>query len=276
LSKQSKNNDKEKQMSFWDHLEELRWHLMRSFGAVVAMAIVAFLNRRIIFDEVILSPSTSEFITNRMMCRIGEFLSLNALCMDSMKLQIININMPGQFLTHMYISFVAGTIVAFPYILYQFWSFVRPGLREKEAKYSGRIVTISSLLFYTGILFSFFIIVPLTVNFLGTYQVSESVLNQIALNSYVSTVVSVTFAVGIVFELPILIFFLTKAGLVTPAYLKRNRKYTIVILLSVAAIITPPDMFSQILVVIPLMGLYEVSILIAQRIERKKEKEAAE
>jgi sec-independent protein translocase protein TatC len=190
-------------------------------------------------------------------------------------LQIININMPGQFLTHMYISFVAGTIVAFPYILYQFWSFVRPGLREKEAKYSGRIVSISSLLFYAGILFSFFIIVPLTVNFLGTYQVSESVLNQIALNSYVSTVVSVTFAVGIVFELPILIFFLTKAGLVTPAYLKRNRKYTIVILLSVAAIITPPDMFSQILVVLPLMGLYEISILIAQRIERKKEKEAA-
>lgn len=184
--------------------------------------------------------------------------------------------MPGQFLTHMYISFVAGTIVAFPYILYQFWSFVRPGLREKEAKYSGRIVSVSSLLFYAGILFSFFIIVPLTVNFLGTYQVSESVVNQIALNSYVSTVVSVTFAVGIVFELPILIFFLTKAGLVTPAYLKRNRKYTIVILLSVAAIITPPDMFSQILVVLPLMGLYEISIIIAQRIERKKEKEAAE
>ncbi len=278
MFKQKEKNqlDQEKHMSFWDHLEELRWHTIRSFAAIIILAIIAFLNRSLIFDTIILAPSTSDFFTNRMLCKLGEFLSLNAICMDSLKLQIININMPGQFLTHMYISFVAGTIVAFPYMLQQFWSFIRPGLREKEAKYSGRIVIISSLLFFAGILFSYFIIVPLTVNFLGTYQVSDTVLNQIALNSYVSTVVSVTFAVGIVFELPILIFFLTKAGLVTAAYLKRNRKYTIVILLSVAAVITPPDMFSQILVVIPLMGLYEISILIAERIEHKKRLESVE
>ncbi len=260
----------EKEMSFWDHLEELRWHILRGFSAILVFSIVAFLNRSIIFDQVILTPGTADFFTNRMLCKLGELLSLQAICMDSLQLKIININMPGQFLTHMYISVVAGTIVAFPYLLYQFWSFVRPGLREKEAKSSGRIVIVSSFLFYTGVLFSYFIIVPLTVNFLGTYQVSESVANQIALNSYVSTVVSVTFAVGIVFELPVLIFFLTKAGLVTPAYLKRNRKYTIVILLSLAAVITPPDMFSQILVVLPLMGLYEISIRIASRIERKR------
>lgn len=260
----------EKEMSFWDHLEELRWHILRGFTAVLLLAIVAFLNRSLIFDRIILTPGTSDFFTNRMLCKLGELLSLQAICMDSLSLQIININMPGQFLTHMYISVVAGTIAAFPYLLYQFWRFIRPGLREKEAKSSGRIVVISSLLFYAGILFSYFIIVPLTVNFLGTYQVSQSVANQIALNSYVSTVVSVTFAVGIVFELPVLIFFLTKAGMVTPAYLKRNRKYTIVILLSLAAVITPPDMFSQILVVLPLMGLYEISIRIASRIERKR------
>jgi sec-independent protein translocase protein TatC len=147
---EKKEADSEKHMSFWDHLEELRWHLIRSILAVIVLAVVAFLNRSIIFDNIVLAPSTSDFFTNRMLCKLGEWLSISAICMDTLKLQIININMPGQFLTHMYISFVAGTIIAFPYILHQFWSFVRPGLREKEARYSGRIVIVSSLLFMPG------------------------------------------------------------------------------------------------------------------------------
>ncbi len=266
---------KEKVMTFWDHLDELRWHIMRSLIAIVALAIVAFINREIIFDQIILAPSSSEFISNRVLCRLGDWLSINALCIQDMKLDIINIKMSGQFLTHMYISLVAGFILAFPYVLWEIWRFIKPAMKETERKYSSGGVFISSVLFLMGILFSYFLIVPLTVNFLGTYHVSESVHNQISLSSYISTVVSVTFAVGLVFELPILVYFLTKVGMLTPDFMKRNRKYMYVIMLILAAIITPPDMFSQVLVVFPLIILYEFSIGVSNRIYKKSQAELA-
>lgn len=270
VNTKKENKTKEKVMTFWDHLDELRKHIIRSLIAIIVLAIVAFLNRHFIFDYIILAPSSSEFITNRALCWVGEQLSLNALCIDDMKLKIINIKMSGQFLTHMYISIVAGFILAFPYILWEIWRFVRPAMHDNEKAYSKGGVFISTLLFLTGILFSFFLIVPLTVNFLGTYQVSESVANQISLGSYISTVVSVTFAVGIVFELPILVYFLTKIGVITPDFLKKNRKYMFVILLALSAIITPPDMFSQVLVVLPLLVLYEFSIGVSKRVYKKE------
>lgn len=270
VNTKKENKTKEKVMTFWDHLDELRKHIIRSLVAIIVLAIVAFLNRQFIFDYIILAPSSSEFITNRALCWVGEQLSLNALCIDDMKLKIINIKMSGQFLTHMYISIVAGFILAFPYILWEIWRFVRPAMHDNEKAYSKGGVFISTLLFLTGILFSFFLIVPLTVNFLGTYQVSESVANQISLGSYISTVVSVTFAVGIVFELPILVYFLTKIGVITPDFLKKNRKYMFVILLALSAIITPPDMFSQVLVVLPLLVLYEFSIGVSKRVYKKE------
>lgn len=263
------NSEKEKVMTFWDHLDELRWHILRSLIAIVVFAIIAFANRIIIFDYIILAPSTSDFFTNRMLCKLGELLSLDALCIKDMNLQIINIKMSGQFLTHMYISIVAGFILAFPYVLWEIWRFVKPAMNTNEKKYSNGGVVISSILFLMGILFSYFLIVPLTVNFLGTYHVSESVFNQISLSSYINTVVSVTFAVGIVFELPILVYFLTKIGILTPDFMKRNRKYMYVIMLIVSAVITPPDMFSQVLVVFPLIILYEFSIGVSNRIYKK-------
>lgn len=256
-------------MTFWDHLEELRWHILRSLVAVILIASIAFMNRSLVFDFIILGPSTSDFITNRVLCMAGQWLNVEALCIKDMKLQIINISMSGQFLTHMYISMVAGFILAFPYVLWEIWRFVRPAMHENERKYSTGGVIISSTLFLLGVLFSYFLIVPLTVNFLGTYQVSERVFNQISLTSYISTVVSVTFAVGVAFELPILVYFLTKIGIITPDFLKKNRKYMYVILLIVAAIITPPDVFSQILVVFPLIGLYELSIAVSKRVYKK-------
>ncbi len=265
--------EEEKVMSFWDHLEELRWHIMRSIIAVMVLAVVAFLNRKIIFDYIILAPSTPHFITNRVLCRIGEMIHVSSICIKSLHFQIINISMSGQFLTHMYISTVAGFILAFPYILYEIWRFIKPALHDKEEKYSRGGVFISSLLFMLGVLFSYFLIVPLTVNFLGNYQVSDSVMNQISLKSYINTVVSVTFAVGIVFELPILVYFLTKIGIITPEFLTSNRKYMFVVLLILSAIITPPDMFSQVMVVIPLIGLYEVSIKVSKRIYKKVQEE---
>jgi len=271
----SKDNKKttEKVMTFWDHLDELRLHILRSLVAIVVLAIIAFLNREIVFDYIILGPSTSDFVTNRWLCHIGKLLSISALCIDDMKLEIINIKMSGQFLTHMYISIVAGFILSFPYILWEIWRFVRPAMHSTERKYSQGGVFISTILFLIGIAFSYFLIVPLTVNFLGTYQVSHEVSNQISLSSYISTVVSVTFAVGVVFELPILVYFLTKIGVLTPMFMKKNRRYMYVILLILSAVITPPDMFSQVLVVFPLIGLYEVSIGVSNRIYKKTQQE---
>jgi len=269
------NNKVQEEMSFWQHLEELRWHITRSIIAVIVFAVVAFLNRKIIFDEIILAPRDSEFITNRVLCKLADILSFKSLCFESFNLTIINIKMSGQFLTHMYISIIAGIIITIPYIIWEIWSFIKPALYKNERKYTNYAVISSSLLFIIGILFSYFLIVPLTVNFLGTYHVSEFVQNQVSLKSYVNTVVSVTFAVGIVFELPIFMYFFTKVGLVTPSFLKKNRKYMLVICLILSAIITPPDVFSQILVCIPLAALYEISILISKRVYRKRQEELA-
>lgn len=259
----------EKEMSFWDHLTELRGTFVRSIVAIVILAIVAFLNKDFVFNEIILAVKESDFITNRLLCTLGQLLGIDYFCVKDLSLVIININMSGQFMTHMYISFVAGFIVAAPYIIFEFWRFIKPALYDDEKKSSGSAVIVMSLLFISGVLFSYFLIVPLTLNFFGSYHVSEMVQNQISLSSYISTVVTVTLSIGLVFELPVVIYFLTKIGVVNIAYLKRNRKYTLVIVLILSAIITPPDVFSQVLVTVPLMILYEFSILLAKRAEKK-------
>lgn len=264
------------EMSFWGHLDALRGVLFRSSIAIVAFGIVAFVNRKFIFDSIILAPKEPDFFTNRMFCRLGEWANVPALCMGNMKLDIININLSGQFTTHMYISMFAGFIVAAPYVIWEIWRFIRPALYENERKHSRGAVLVTSLLFLLGILFSYYLIVPLTLNFFGTYQVSDSVNNQIALTSYISTVVSVTFSLGLVFEFPVLIYFLAKVGIVTDTFLRKSRKYMLIILLTISAIITPPDIISQILVCIPLYGLYELSILVAKRAGKDKAKIIAE
>lgn len=263
----------EKEMSFWEHLTELRGTFVRSIFAIIVLAIVAFANKNFVFNEVILAVKDSDFITNRILCMLGQLLGINYFCVNDLSLEIININMSGQFMTHMYISFVAGFIVAAPYIIFEFWRFVKPALYADERKNSGSAVIVCSLLFISGVLFSYFLIVPLTLNFFGSYHVSDLVQNQISLNSYISTVVTVTLSIGLVFELPVLIYFLAKIGIVDIAFLKKNRKYTLVIVLIIAAIITPPDVFSQILVTVPLMILYEFSILLAKRAIKSNETE---
>lgn len=263
------------EMSFWGHLDALRGHLFRSALAIIVLGIVAFINREFIFDTLILAPKEPEFITNRLLCKLATWANVPSLCLGNLNLQIININLSGQFTTHMYISMFAGLIAAAPYVIWEIWRFIKPALYENERRHSRGAVWIMSLLFILGILFSYYLIVPLTLNFFGTYQVSESINNQIALSSYISTVVSVTFSLGVVFELPVFVHFLTKVGIITPEFLSRNRKYMLVILLTISAIITPPDIISQILVCIPLYGLYELSILTARRVARKR-REAGE
>jgi sec-independent protein translocase protein TatC len=274
-NKKKGESSPEKEMSFWEHLEELRWHLVRAIIVLVLLAIGAFILRKVIFDIVILAPKDPDFISYRALCALGKLVGSEALCIGTSPLEIINIQLSGQFLVHIYVSLMVALVVAFPYLLWEVWSFIRPALLPKEKKYSRGAVVFSTLLFIIGMLFSYFLIVPLTINFFSSYQVSESVENTITLNSYISTVVSLTLATGLVFELPIIVFFLTKVGLITTAFMKKNRKYVLVLLLVISAIITPPDIFSQVLVTIPLMLLYEMSIVIAKRMERKKKDELA-
>lgn len=260
-------------MSFWSHLEELRGHLVRSAIAVVLLAIGAFIAKDIVFDYVILAPKEPYFITNKLFCIFAEMVSTPALCINQKPVEIINIDMAGQFKTHIVVSLIAGLIVAFPYILWEFWRFILPALHPNEKANSRGAVFITSLLFLSGVSFSYFIIAPLTINFLGSYQVSEMVANQVALRSYISTVTMVTFATGLVFELPVIVYFLSRVGLLTPEFMKTNRKTAFILILVLSAIITPPDIFSQILVGIPLYGLYEISIGVSARVEKRRAEE---
>jgi len=274
-NKKKGENSPEKEMSFWDHLEELRWHLVRSVIILLLLAIAAFIMRRFIFDEIILAPKDPDFITYRAFCAFGRWLSIDSICIGTVPMELVNIQMSGQFLTHVYVSMMAALIVAFPYLLWEIWSFVRPALLPKEKKYSQGVVVYSTVLFIIGMLFSYYLIVPLTLNFFSSYQVSATVNNTITLTSYISTVVTLSLSTGLVFELPIIVFFLTKVGILTPAFMKKNRKYVLVILLTIAAIITPPDIFSQIIVTIPLMALYEFSIFVSARVMTKKSADLA-
>lgn len=258
-------------MTFWEHLDELRGTLWKIVIAILATSIAAFAFKEVLFDYIILAPKSKTFITYRAFCKIGEWLSMPSLCIDPSQFQLININLAGQFTTHMNISLVAGLILALPYVLWELWRFIKPGLNEQEVRSSRGAVTIITVLFLTGVLFSYFIVAPLMINFLGGYTVSDAVSNQIALTSYVSSVTMMTLLMGLLFELPMLILFLTKIGIVTPDYLRKYRKHTLIGILIVAGIITPsPDMFSQLIVAFPLYGLFELSLSISSRMYRKK------
>jgi sec-independent protein translocase protein TatC len=263
----------ENEMSFLEHLEVLRWHLIRALLGILLVAIVAFIFKDIVFNRILLAPKMPGFVTNRLLCDFGRSISILKLCINSSSLEIISIKMAGQFTMHIMVSLVGGFVVSFPYVFYEFWRFIVPALYSKEKRHARGAVFYSSLLFLMGVLFGYFVISPLSIHFLGSYNVSDQVTNQINLISYVSTIASVVLASGIIFELPILVYFLTKAGLVTPAFLKKYRKHSLVLILALSAIITPPDIFSQVLVAFPLIILYEAGIGISRRIVRKRELE---
>jgi sec-independent protein translocase protein TatC len=268
------------EMSFLDHLEVLRWHLIRSTMAVVIIGMVAFLMKDFIFDTVIFGPKKMSFPTYRLFCNIATRLGLeSAFCADSLPFTIQNRTMAGQFSAHIWTSIWAGFIVGFPYVLYELWKFISPGLYENERKNSRGFILIASFLFFMGVLFGYYVVAPLSINFLGTYQVSKEVLNEIDISSFISTVRASVIACGIMFELPIIIYFLTRVGLVTPEILKKYRKIALVLVLILSAIITPPDVASQIIVAVPVLILYQLSIHISAAVlkkEAKKEKMEAE
>jgi len=263
-------------MSFLEHLEVLRGHLLRSFASIGVFTVVAFLLKDIIYDQILFAPNAPEFFTNDMLCRLSHLMNTEKLCLNTEPVEIINIDMAGQFKNHLIISFFAGLVLSSPYIFFELYRFIIPALKEKEKTHSKGMVFFTSLLFLIGILFGYFLIIPLTINFLGGYSVSDIVENQITLKSYIRSVTSVTLSGGLAFELPILIYFLSKVGLVTPDFMRRYRKHAIVVFLVLSGIITPPDVISQFMVCVPLYVLFEASIYISARIERKREQAAAE
>jgi len=264
----------ENEMSFLEHLEELRWHIIRSILAIVTLMITAFIFKNIIFDRVILAPKSPDFITARLLCRLGELLNTTSLCINTQQMNLININMSGQLTTHITVSLVAGLILAFPVVLWEFWKFFKPALKANEARYAKGAVFAASMLFFIGVSFGYFMLAPLSIHFLSSYEISADVVNQINIKSYIGTLTSICLATGVVFELPIIAFFLTKIGLVTPAFMRKYRKHAIVVIFILAAIITPPDVFSQTLVAIPLLMLYEISILISAKVMRQKDRDS--
>ncbi len=268
-----KNNKPDSEMSFLEHLEALRWHLVRSVLSILIFAVVAFIFHDIVFDQIILAPKKPDFFTNAKFCELGKLINAPSLCINSKPFQIINIKMAGQFTSHIMVSFIVGFVIAFPYVFWEIWRFILPALKHNEKKHARGAVFFSSLLFLMGVAFGYFLIAPLSVHFLGSYNVSTEVLNQINLDSYIATFSSVILASGVIFELPIIIVFLSRAGLVTPEFLVSYRKHSIVVILILSAIITPPDIFSQILVSLPLFVLYEVGIYLSKKITHKRASE---
>lgn len=266
----------EKEMSFIDHLEELRWHLVRALIAIFIFSVVAFLSVNFIFDTVIFGPAKPDFWTFQMLCKLGDLVHSKALCIEALPFKIQSRQMTGQFTMHITSSFVIGIIVAFPYVFWEFWRFISPGLHLNERKVSRGAVFYVTLLFAIGVLFGYYIMSPLSVNFLANYHVSEMVVNEFDITSYVSTITTLVLGSGLLFQLPIVVYFLSKVGIVTPELMKAYRKHAIVVILFLGAILTPPDPLSQILIAFPLFGLYQISILISKRVTKRRLKEEQE
>lgn len=265
----------EAEMSFFDHLEVLRWHLIRSAVAIVVFTSLAFTYYDFIFDKVIMGPKNPQFWTYRMMCKLADRFSLGPdFCIKDIPFNIINTDMAGQFTLQINSSLLIGLILGFPYLLFEIWRFVKPGLNPNEKNSASGFVFYASLLFILGILFGYYIIAPLSINFLANYTVSSIIQNQITIDSYLSSVATLTLGAGITFELPIVIFVLSKLGIMTPAFMRSTRRYAVVIILIIAAIVTPtPDILTMLTVSFPLFLLYELSIIVSARVDRKRNKD---
>ena len=253
-------------MSFLEHLEALRWHLIRGLSVLLLLTVTLFLFKRLLF-YVILAPSRVDFYTYKHLCHLAEYVQIKALCIDDLPFIMQSRRMAGQFSMHIMASLVGGLVLSFPYLFWEFWRFIRPGLKKNEANAVRGLTGWAGILFFIGVLFGYFVLTPISINFLSHYQVDPAIRNQFDITSYVSTVSLLVLSSGTVFLLPIVVYFLKKATLITAKDLTRRRKYAIVAIFVVSAMITPPDPFSQMLLVLPLLALYEISILVAKHIK---------
>jgi sec-independent protein translocase protein TatC len=264
------------EMGFMDHLEALRWHIVRSTVVVLVLAIVVFCFPDFVFGEIIFGPLRVDFITYQQLCRLSDKLGgVEGLCVKEINFSLISNSLSGQFTTHLWISFLGGLILGFPYIIYEIWRFIRPALKNTETKPVRGFVLISSLLFLLGVVFAYFIIVPMSVQFLGNYNITTEKFIQTlpTIDDYISLVSTLVLATGLVFEMPIIVYFLTRMGIFSPAFMRKFRKHAVVVLLILAAVITPsPDITSQMLVFVPIYCLYEISIFVSKYVENKYRK----
>lgn len=258
------------EMTFMDHLEVLRWVLVRSTVVVLIMATVIFFFSDFIFDDLLFAPTKADFVTYRWLCEIGQKLQFSEICITEMDFVIQNTDMEGQVTILVWTCIAGGFILGFPYLLWELWRFISPALYEKERKGAKGFIFVSSILFFLGVLFGYYLIIPMSVNFFATFKVSSLIKNEFNLDSYISMIKTSLIACGLFFELPIIIYFLSKLGLVSADFLRKYRKYAIVGLLIVAAVITPPDVVSQVIVCIPMLIIYEASIWIAAIVGKKK------
>lgn len=271
-----KGNNLEAEMSFFDHLDVLRKHLIRSAIAIIVITGFVFAYYDWIFDTVIMGPSKSNFWTYRTMCDLGNAIGRN-FCFSEFKINLINTEMAGQFTLQINSSLMIGLTLGVPYLLWEVWLFIKPALHEKERKAAGGFVFYTSILFFIGVLFGYYVITPMSLHFLATYTVSTRIQNLFDIDSYISSVATLTIASGLVFELPILIYILASLGIMTPKFMRESRRYAIVIILIIAAVVTPtPDMLTMTIVSIPLFVLYEASIFVAAAVERRRIKKSNE
>lgn len=272
-----KESGEKAEMSFVDHLEVLRGHLFRSVLAIAVGAIVFIVYDDFIVKKVLMGPTHADFPTYKWLCNFGHAVGLgDKMCMKEIGLKMQSTSVSGQFSMYFTLIFVGGIIVAFPYIFWEFWRFVKPALTKKELSKTRGVIFWVSLLFFSGILFGYFIIAPYTVNFFATFQLDENIENIWTITSYIDTLVPLILGTGLAFQLPLVMFFLAKVGLMSPDFLRRNRKYAIIIILILAGIITPPDVISQVICTIPLMLLYEISIWLTAKVQKEQALEEKE
>jgi sec-independent protein translocase protein TatC len=258
------------EMSFIDHIEELRWHIIRSLLAVLLASIIVFIYAEWIFEHIITGPTRSNFVSYRWLCALGKALGTTSLCLKDINLSLQNTEMSGQFMLSFSSSFMIGFIVSFPYVFWEFWKFLKPALNPAELTHARGIVFWSSLLFGFGVVFGYLVLAPFTINFFANYQLSPDIKNIFTIKNYYESLSDMVLGMGIVFELPIVVFFLSRVGILTPKLMRKQRRYAIVILIFLSEIITPPDWFSWLLVFVPVYILYEISINISARAERDR------
>ncbi len=257
----------EKEMSFVDHLEELRWHIIRSVISIFIFTIVAWIFQKEIFGDVIMGPSKPNFWTNRMLCKLSEITGIKDLCFKKIDFILQSREVSGQFMMALTQSIMVGLLFSFPYFFWEIWRFIRPGLKKTEIQATNGVVFWVSLLFFIGVCFGYFLVSPMTINFLASFKLDESIQNQYDINDYMSLLSTLALSCGITFQMPMITYALTKVGIISPTFMKNHRRHAFVIFLIIAAIITPsPDMISQLLVTAPLIGLYEISIKISSNV----------
>ena len=251
--------------SFLSHLEDLRWHLTRSIIAISIGFIIAFLNKSFIFDKIIFACKENTFPTYVFLCNLSD-----RLCIRDMPFILMNVEMAGQFTMHLLVSFVAGIIITFPYLLFEIWAFISPAMYRNEKKHSIVFFFFSFFLFVVGLLFGYYVIIPFSINFLSFYAISSAIENNIHFISFIKTITTIVLTTGILFQLPLIIYFLTKFNFISSSQLKQYRRHAFVIILLIASILTPPDVFSQVLIGLPIFILYECSIFVSSLTSSKK------